>query len=143
MKKIKKIAQQCHAVRIRILMRMITKLYDKALRPLDVRVTQVNVLAAISALGSTKAMELARVLCLEKSSISRDLDRLFEKGWVSQELQRDGRSVVLDLTPSGEALLQSILPAWEEAQRAAEKQFGKETLRVLAVPAEFHWKSQA
>jgi hypothetical protein len=43
----KRIARECIAVRVRLLNRVITSLYDDALRPLGITVSQLNLLVAI------------------------------------------------------------------------------------------------
>ncbi len=43
---IDKVASECVAVRLRMLNRVITNIYDDALRPLDLKVSQMNILVA-------------------------------------------------------------------------------------------------
>jgi DNA-binding MarR family transcriptional regulator len=108
------IAHQCIASRIRLLNRLVSGAYDKALRPHGVRISQLNVLVSIASRGPLRASQLARLLKLEKSTLSRDLDRLLAHGWIS-------RSPQLEITAQGLASVKKCLPAWRQAQREARK----------------------
>jgi DNA-binding MarR family transcriptional regulator len=109
---IKTISRDCLASRLRLLNRVITGIYDTALRPHGLRISQMNVLVAVAARGSIRASQLCRLMRLEKSTLSRDVERLVERGWLA-------RSPALAVTSAGERLLGECLPAWRQAQRAA------------------------
>ena len=102
---------------------MITGIYDDALRPHQVRVSQMNVLVAIAALRQPRATDVCRRLRLEKSTLSRDLDRLVARGWV-RATPGDGRSQQLEVTDAGRALLAKLLPAWEAAEERVRALLG-------------------
>src|SRR3954451_13758477 len=94
------IASECLSVRVRRLGRVITRIYEAALSPHGVGIAQLNLLAAIAASGGARAVDLARVLELEKSTLSRDLRRMEEAGWIRIEPSgTNGRAVTL--TPAG------------------------------------------
>src|SRR4051812_22520018 len=48
---IERIATSCIAGRLRLLNRVVTNIYDDALRPLDLKVSQMNILVAAAKLG--------------------------------------------------------------------------------------------
>jgi DNA-binding MarR family transcriptional regulator len=127
------IASKCLSVRVRRLGRVITRIYDAALAPHGVGIAQLNLLSAIAASGGARAVDLARILDLEKSTLSRDLKRMEEMGWV-----RAGEGRVWTLTPAGSRLLVAVHAAWEKAQAAAERELGGTTFaqlrRVLPSP---------
>lgn len=122
------IATECLSVRVRRLSRVITRIYDAALAPHGVGIAQVNLLSAIAA-GAARAVDLARILDLEKSTVSRDLKRMQEIGWVRSQTGPAGR--VLTLTRAGSRLLVNVREAWESAQAAAEKELGETTYAQL------------
>src|SRR5262245_59448709 len=68
------IAAECLAVRLRALNRAVSALYDDALRPHGLRVGQLNLLVAVARLGPAKPGDLCRFLCMEKSTLSRDVE---------------------------------------------------------------------
>ncbi|HTU25353.1 MAG TPA: MarR family winged helix-turn-helix transcriptional regulator [Pirellulales bacterium] len=108
------IASQCLGARIRLLNRLISGVYDRALRPHGLRISQLNVLVSTAARGPLRASELCRLLKLEKSTLSRDLERLIEQGWIS-------RSPQLEITAAGRRHIAQCLPAWRRAQREARR----------------------
>src|SRR5947199_10834639 len=110
-----RIAGECLAGRVRVLNRVVTGIYDAALRPHNVRVSQMNVLVAVAAMSPVRAADVCRGLRLDKSTLSRDLDRLLARGWV-RATPADGRARHLEVTPAGRALIRTVTPAWERAQ---------------------------
>src|SRR5205823_14810767 len=108
----RRIAGECLAGRVRVLSRVVTGIYDDALRPHKVRVSQMNVLVAVAAMGPVRAADVCRRLRLDKSTLSRDLDRLLDRGWV-RATPGTGRSQDLEATPAGRAMSRKTLPPRE------------------------------
>src|SRR5437773_9261264 len=73
---IDKIAEECIAVRLRTLNRVITNIYDHALRPLDLKVSQMNILVAAASMGTARPLEVCEYLQLDVSTLSRNVDRM-------------------------------------------------------------------
>ncbi|WP_162655807.1 MarR family winged helix-turn-helix transcriptional regulator [Tuwongella immobilis] len=105
-------------MRFRLLHRLLTKLYDDALRPFGLRVSQSNILVALEHHGPIRGIDLARILRLDASTLSRDLERLIAKQWVCAS-RGSGRSQYLEVTPLGKSLIEQTAPAWSRAQNAA------------------------
>ena len=110
----------CLAARLRLLNRAVTKLYDDALRPHGVRVSQLNILVLVAAAGPLRSVDVAAAMQLDKSTLSRDLDRMLERDWV-RATAGAGRSRPLEATDAGRKLLAAVAPAWRAAQREARK----------------------
>ncbi len=64
------IAGDCLAVRVRMLNRTITAIYDDALRPLGLTAGQLNILVVIAMRGPISPGEVALPLNMEKSTVS-------------------------------------------------------------------------
>jgi DNA-binding MarR family transcriptional regulator len=129
------IAGECLAGHVRVLSRVVTGIYDDALRPHKVRVSQMNVLVAVAAMGPVRAADVCRRLRLDKSTLSRDLDRLLDRGWV-RATPGVGRSQVLEATPAGRAVIRKVLPAWEEAQARVRGVLGAALMKGLLEAAD-------
>jgi DNA-binding MarR family transcriptional regulator len=119
------IAQECLAVRLRLLTRAVTKLYNKALRPHGLTVSQMNILVAVAHLGQVNQQTVCRALHLDKSTLSRDLARMRAQGWVNAAPGADGHTTLLRTTPAGSALLEQAFPAWQQAQEEARGLLGE------------------
>ncbi|MEM9367229.1 MAG: MarR family winged helix-turn-helix transcriptional regulator [Planctomycetota bacterium] len=115
------IAANCLAVRVRILSRDMTRLYDDALRPIGLRVTQLNVLVAVAKMQEAMPTEIGRHLHLDKSTLSRTLARMVEKGWLQEVEGDDARRRPVKLSRAGRNLIRDAFPLWQEAQREGKR----------------------
>jgi len=112
-------ASSCFANRLRTASRAISRHYDAVLKPLDLKVSQVSVLAAVSVgQGALTIIELAGRLGMDRSTLSRNLDPLVRRGLIEigPEARHRARRVVL--TQAGIALLADAYPLWKSAQVA-------------------------
>src|SRR6185437_17141257 len=71
---IDKVASECVAVRLRMLNRIITNIYDDALRSLDLKVSQMNILVAASKLGTARPIEVCEHLHLDVAAEGRNVE---------------------------------------------------------------------
>lgn len=128
----KRMASECIALRVRLLNRVITKIYDEALRPYGLRTAQLNILVAVSLMKSATSSEIEQRLSLDKSTVSRNVERMRDRGWVQFVPTADGRSHQIHLTAQGAALLGKVTTAWEEAQHKAASLLGMEGVTALS-----------
>ena len=119
------IARECLAVRVRMLNRTITAIYDDELRPLGLTAGQLNILVVIRKRGPMSPGGVARRLNMEKSTVSRNVERMRKNGWLTVMAVGSGRTQELELTRQGNSLLEKSLPAWEEAQTRARAVLGR------------------
>ncbi|MBT9317148.1 MarR family winged helix-turn-helix transcriptional regulator [Leptothoe spongobia] len=116
----KEIARQmtndCIAMRLRQLNRIVTRLYDDALRPLGFTINQLNILATIVSRGPIPPGQLGQMLGMEKSTVSRTVDRMCKRGWIDVGPGKDKRSQSLKATSQGRQLLATAAPVWQELQ---------------------------
>lgn len=106
----------CIARRLRQINRLVTRLYDDALRPLGFTINQLNILATIVSRGPIPPGQLGQLLGMEKSTISRTLDRMCKHGWIDIGPGKDKRSQSLKATPKGRQLLITAAPVWHALQ---------------------------
>jgi DNA-binding MarR family transcriptional regulator len=69
--------------------------------------------------------DLERRLSLEKSTVSRNVDRMYRRGWVEFVPGEDGRSHHLKLTAKGARLLRESTALWQVAQKKVSLLLGK------------------
>lgn len=119
------IAGECIAVRMRMLNRVVTNLYDDALRPLGLKVSQMNILVAAGKMGTARPAEVCAHLHLDVSTLSRNVERMKARGWLEVIPDADGRAQPFRLTARGRRLLERALPAWNEAQSRARSLLGE------------------
>ena len=125
------IARACTALRLRLLNRVVTNLYDDALRPLGLKVSQLNVLVVTAKLGLAQPAKVCDILQLDTSTLSRNVDRMRAKGWLEVVPGEDARTQLFRLTPQGKRLIEKAVPAWEQAQRRAQELLGDDGVALL------------
>lgn len=130
------IARECIAARLRIVNRILTGVYDAALRAHGIKVSQMNILVAVSQFGTAKPGDVCRVLHMDPSTLSRNVDRMRAKGWVEAVPGEDGRAHLLSLTPDGSRLLRDAVPAWRSAQQKAASMLGEQGVAAVSRIAE-------
>ena len=120
----RRIATDCLAVRMRMLSRAVTGIYDEALRPAGIRVSQLNLLAHVAANDGVGQSQVGRELCMEKSTLSRNVERMVRQGWLEVWSGEDDRSQGLGVTAKGKRLIERTYPMWAKAQRKAKTVLG-------------------
>ena len=125
------ISRTCIAVRLRLLNRVVTNLYDDALRPLGLKVSQLNILVVTAKLGLARPAQVCDLLQLDASTLSRNVKPLQAHGWLEVVPDEDARTQPFRLTPQGRRLIEKAVPAWEEAQRRATELLGDEGIALL------------
>lgn len=97
--------------------RTITRAYDRRLRPHGIRITQFTILAMLMLRGPTALGGLAQGLGLERTTLTRNLELLQAKGWVSvRSGYDDGRARIITVTKTGRALVHNAYPDWRKIQ---------------------------
>ena len=124
-------AGACLATRVRQLSRIITRVYDDAMRPLGITASQYTLLAQLAARDSITAVEIGHELDIEKSTLSRNLKRLLGLGHINMDPPAGRRGRGLHLTPKGQAILKDAFPIWQDAQTRAVSAMGAESRNVL------------
>ncbi|HUY87664.1 MAG TPA: MarR family winged helix-turn-helix transcriptional regulator [Pirellulales bacterium] len=129
------IAKTCIAVRLRLLNRVVTSLYDDALRPLGLKVSQLNILIVAAKLGVARPAHVRELLRLDASTLSRNVERMKSHGWLEVVLEADARAQPFGLTPRGKRLIEKAVPLWENAQRQAGELLGDDGVALLDMAA--------
>jgi DNA-binding MarR family transcriptional regulator len=125
------IASACIGARLRVINRVITSVYDDALRPFGMKISQVNILVVASKLEMAAPSQIGAILKMDRSTISRNVERMKKNGWLKASSADDNRSHLLKVTAKGAKALNHILPAWREAQKKAVNILGKETASAI------------
>jgi DNA-binding MarR family transcriptional regulator len=128
---IETISKTCIAVRLRLLNRVITNFYDDALRPLGLKVSQLNILIVTARLGLARPAQVCEILQLDVSTLSRNVKPLQSHGWLEVVPEEDARSQPFRVTAQGKRLIEKAIPAWEKAQQQARELLGSEGMALL------------
>jgi len=124
-------AATCLATRVRQLSRIITRLYDDAMRPLGITASQYTLLAQLASRDGITAVEIGHELDIEKSTLSRNLKRLLALGMIIMDPPAGRRGRGLHLTTKGQSVLKEAFPVWQAAQGRTVAMMGVETRSKL------------
>jgi len=128
---------QCLLTRARQVSRVVTALYDQALRPYGVLSPQFSLLVMIALRSPISRSELGRENHQDRSTLTRNLQPLIGAGWVSEAASPDGgRARPVSITPQGRALLRRAAPAWAAAQQEARALLGDDGAQALVAIAD-------
>ena len=127
-----RIVCECLAGRARLISRVVSGIHEDALRPHGITTAQMGILAVAAAHDDPQGSDVASALYMEKSTLSRNLDRMIDHGWLDIVPGDDGRSQRLRATPAGRRLVEKVAPAWRSAQRQARALLGKQGAAALA-----------
>lgn len=124
------ITADCLAFRVRRVSRVLTRLYDEALRPLGIQATQLTLLNAIvmccrEQREGAPMSTLADVLAMDLTTLSRNLRPLEKSRLV--EISRsplDRRVRLARLTTAGQHLIGNALPLWKHAHARVVEALG-------------------
>jgi DNA-binding MarR family transcriptional regulator len=118
-------AEACLCRKTRMAARAVTRGYDRALRSTGLRITQFTILVAASVAEGVALGQLAEILGLERTTLTRNL-ALLEKEGLIQIIHQDGRTRNVVIAPAGKARLNSALPLWNRAQEKLQQKLGQE-----------------
>ena len=127
----------CHCQALRQAARRVSALYDAAMAPFGLRVSQFGILSRLRSGGPRGIQALAAELAMDRTTLGRNIRPLERDGLLAAIPDPDDkRARLLSLTPAGGALVARAMPAWREAQAEYEALYGAEpaaTLRAALV----------
>ena len=124
---------QCMISSSRMAARAITRRYDAYLRPHGLTATQFSLLASVGLSPDLTVSELAERRGYERTTLTRNLDKLVAMDLIASGRHGNGR--ISKLTPKGAALIEQLLPLWRQAQADLKAELSRDTfddsLKVL------------
>ncbi len=129
----------CVCSQLRRTARLVSGLYDEALGPAGVTVTQYALLARIGRADGLSRTALAAQLGMDRTTLTRNLLPLERDKLVTNQAGEDRREKLLHLSPAGRTKVAAARPHWLAAQRRVLDYMGLdrlEDLRKLLVQTE-------
>jgi DNA-binding MarR family transcriptional regulator len=122
----------CNCTALRKASRRVSQLYDEALAPCGLRVTQLAVLNQIVRMGTPAMGELARALVMDRGALAHNVKPLERDGLI--ETVPDPavrRNRLIALTRAGRKKIGESERAWAQAQASFEASFGAKQSAAL------------
>jgi DNA-binding MarR family transcriptional regulator len=123
--------ESCFCSQLRRTARLISILYDDALAPAGVTVTQYTLLAKIGRADGLSRTALAGELGMDRTTLTRNLAPLEKARLIANNSGEDRREKLLRLTADGRKRLASAKPRWREAQEQMLSHLGANRWRHL------------
>ncbi|MGB9713121.1 MAG: MarR family winged helix-turn-helix transcriptional regulator [Dissulfurimicrobium sp.] len=133
------ISRDCIAVRVRLLNRIITNIYDTAMRPYGISLNQASILTIILITGGARYGDICRILHMEKSTLSRNIERMKKNNWIDSIKEGGSGFAVVKITPKGESVLEKAYLAWAKAQDDTLSCLGRDGANALMKLTERFW----
>ena len=115
----------CLFLQIRKADRQLNQLYGKFLARNVMRITQYGLLRAIAGLVVPSITEIGRVLGIDQTTVTRNVEKLEKLGLVTNiQAPADSRKKIMQLTTLGTNSLKEAHPSWEEAQQLMISELG-------------------
>ena len=126
----------CSCFAARRMARTITQHYERHLRPTGLTANQFTMLAVLSLGGAQPLSRFARQLGVERTTLTRDLRPLLDRGWVTASATSDRRVRLLAISKRGTAAARAALPRWRAAQESIARRLGGGAIKALAAASE-------
>ncbi len=122
----------CLCAMIRRAGRIATRNYDNFLKPCGLKVTQFSMLANIARHPAITVSELAELLSMDQTTVSRNLRVLEKSGYIRLESERtDHRIKRIQISDLGISKMNEARPMWEQAQLEMQRLLGRENIDVI------------
>ncbi len=122
----------CACASLRRATRAVTQLYDAALRPIGLRITQLTLLQVLERAGEPMTQgALGEVLALDSTTLTRTLRPLERVKWIRRVEGGDARERRFELATQGRRALARAMPAWERVQRRLRSGLGQRNWAAL------------
>lgn len=122
---------ECLCILARRTARSLTDVYDRALEPSGLKVTQFSLLRAIDRLENSSLTDMAQATGLDRSTLGRNLRVLEKDGLVSLSQGKDERTRVPKLNANAKQALRIAQPLWEEAQKKMASTLPQDAIKHL------------
>jgi MarR family transcriptional regulator, organic hydroperoxide resistance regulator len=115
----------CLCASLRKATRVVTNRYDAFLSPSGLKITQYSMLMNIARNPGITTTELAKVMLMDQTTVTRNLQLLQKKGCISfQEEGKDLRTKQIQISQAGKQMIEQAKPLWEQAQRDIKNDLG-------------------
>lgn len=122
----------CTCANLRRAARAVTQFYDAEMRESGLRVSQFTLLQALNLASGISQKQLAQLLEIDSTTLTRTLAHLRRKRWLRSEAGADRREIRLFLTPAGQREFQRVLPYWHSAQKRLRQAWGEANWQDVA-----------
>ncbi len=118
-------SKNCTSFRTKQLARHIARVYDKKLARAGMKTTQYSLLTHVLNRGPIATGELAALLGLDASTLTRNMRVVLASGWITVTAGQDSRVHLVALTESGKKAQEQAHEHWLVAQQSMTEALGE------------------
>lgn len=123
--------KRCACLNVRGASRILTQFYEDKFQDSTLKATQFQVLAGISYAGKITVSQLADLLLMDQTTLTRNFQLLQKQGLAESIPGEDQRTRYLIVTEKGEEAIEQAMPFWEQAQDKIIETLGEERYRAF------------
>ncbi len=122
----------CTCLRLRKVARRLTQIYDQALAPSGLTVTQFGIIANLAGHGDLSIGDLAEHMGMDPTSLNRTLKPLQRENLIIEKANpNDKRFRLISVTKTGQTTLADAIKLWKTAQQQLNSQLGVQAVSRL------------
>ena len=106
----------CTCAAVRKTARIVTQMFETALKPTGLKAGQVTLLAVLSKRGDMPLTTLADALVMDRTTLTRNLKPMVRDGLIRIETEEDQRVRKVGLTAKGSRKIAEAYPLWAAVQ---------------------------
>ena len=125
------IGYNCVCFNLRRAARQVTQRFDRTLRQSGLKANQFSILMASYDPDGIRLTRMAKILGMERTTLTRNLALLEKLGLVSIDPGDDRRERKIRITEKGAGLLEKALPLWQKAQYEIVELVGRDKIDGL------------
>lgn len=128
LKKIENV-KSCVCRNLRMTTRITTQYFDQIFQTVGIPAAQFSLLSDIASRESVTITELAEILLMDQTTVTRNIEILRKKGYVLVRTDdNDSRRKCISISDTGLQKLNEAMPKWNEVQTLIEQEIGTEKL---------------
>lgn len=120
----------CSCFKLRKLTRALSRLYDKHMAGVGLKITQYTLLVN-AVRDALPVAEMADLLGMERTTLTRNLKPLTDAGWIELKAGADGRQRIVTITDAGREKVDEAYVVWCRAQTEFETLMGRDAVKAL------------
>jgi DNA-binding MarR family transcriptional regulator len=121
--------------------RSVARGFEAEAADLGITAPQFTALARLSFMGPMTVSQIAAVVDADRTTMTRNLAVMAQKGWITEGKPEDRRERVWQLTEAGQQVVMQVMPVWQAWQARLVDRLGPEaatglmsTLKTLSSP---------
>lgn len=130
------VPRPCACTTVRRASRILARVFDTALEPAGLNVTQLAVLRAIQRHANEPLTRVAEDLGMDRTSLYRAVTTMRRGGWLTTAASPDARSRTAAFTAKGLRVLEAAGVPWGRTQAEIIARFGRDKWAALVAELE-------